>query len=243
MATLDKILDMQRQGISEQEIVNRLQSEGTSPKEIFDAINQARVKNAVSPMNNFSSQENTNFQQDMQPSIMPPQSNFSSQAQQSPTPSQAQNPQMYPPETTYPQNYGQNQPVEYYPQAPQAYDNQYSGQDYGQQNPLDTETISEVAEQVASEKINEFKKQVGDINLFKSFVQDKLSELDDRIRRIESSIDKIHHSVIGRVGEFGESSALIHKDLENLHGTVSKLMNPLIDNYHELKKFNDKKGI
>lgn len=34
----------------------------------------------------------------------------------------------------------------------------------------------------------------------------------------------------------------IQKDLENMHDTMSKLMNPLIDNYNELKKFNANKA-
>ena len=71
---------------------------------------------------------------------------------------------------------------------------------------------------------------------WKNTIQDKVEDIDDRLKRIESSIDKLQQSIIGKIGEFGENYATIHKDLDNLHGTVSKLMNPLIDNYRELKK-------
>ena len=96
-------------------------------------------------------------------------------------------------------------------------------------------------EQIPPEIQHALKKLMYNDRGHKNMVQDKLAELDDRIKRIESSIDKMHHAIIGKVGEFGESSAMIHKDLENLHGTVSKLMNPLVDNYNELKKLNKKK--
>lgn len=101
---------------------------------------------------------------------------------------------------------------------------------------MDTETISEIAEQVATEKLNEFKAKTGDLVSFKNTIQERVEDIDDRLKRIESSIDKLQQAIIGKIGEFGESNAAIHKDLDNLHGTVSKLMNPLIDNVNELKK-------
>jgi hypothetical protein len=33
----------------------------------------------------------------------------------------------------------------------------------------------------------------------------------------------------------------VHKDMENLHNTMSKMMNPLMDNYNELRKISGKK--
>ncbi len=106
---------------------------------------------------------------------------------------------------------------------------------------MDPDTISEIAEQVVAEKFAEFRKKTGDIALFKETIQDKVLDIDDRLRRIENSIDKLQHAVIGRIGEFGDSVSSIHKDLENLHDTTSKLMNPLIDNYRELQKGHHKK--
>ena len=70
--------------------------------------------------------------------------------------------------------------------------------------------------------------------------QNKVNDIDDRLKRIENSIDKLQQAVLGKIGEFGESSAMIHQDLDNLHGTMSKLMNPLIDNVNEMKKLNKK---
>jgi hypothetical protein len=264
MATLDRIIEMQKQGLSESQVSTQLQNEGLSPKEINDSLNQARVKSAVSPLEESTPPQGGPPQQEMQSSIMnesgttedlhaaqnqiepaqevtpAPMTNelpIEAQVQQmapeqttmqpqTPAPPQ-QSPEVYPPETQDP----------YYEQTPQAYS---ADTYYPPQYSADNETISEIAEQIASEKINEYTKKTGDIASFQNQIQEKVSDIDERLKRIEGGIDKLQQAVIGKIGEFGESTGAIHKDLDNLHGTVSKLMNPLIDNYKELKKISKK---
>ena len=48
MGVLDEVIKMKGQGTSEQEIINRLQEKGVSPKEVNDALSQAQIKSAVS---------------------------------------------------------------------------------------------------------------------------------------------------------------------------------------------------
>ncbi len=204
---LDKVMQMQQQGMHEQEINKRLRDQGISPQQINDALNQFQVKTAVSQLPESQMHEQP-MTQEMQQSIMPLQ-----ESPQTQTPYQEQ--EYYSPET--PQAYPQEA---YYPEQPM----------------IDSDTITEIAEQIISEKLNEFRQKIGNIPAFKTETQDKLKDLDERLKRIESSIDKLQQSVIGKIGEFGENTQSIHKDLDNLHNTVSKLMNPLIDNYRELKK-------
>ena len=219
MATLDRIIELQSSGFSQDQIVQQLQNEGISPKEINESLNQANVKNAISPQEVQAPQSPE--QQEPQVPQSPEQQGQPEQPAQIPEQPQ-QTPEIYPPE---------NQ--EYYQQTPQA----YSGQEYyPQTNAPDTETISEIVEQVVSEKLEKFQEKTGDIGQFQTNIKEKVSNIDERLKRIENSIDKLQQAVIGKIGEFGESSAMVHKDLENLHGTVSKLMNPLIDNVNEMKK-------
>jgi len=243
MDTLEKVINMQKEGISDVEISTKLQNEGIPPQKINDSLNQARVKNAVSPPEQMNAeappiQPSTQAPpiQGMQQSIMP-NSGQKNEAQiplpplpvpEAPTgPPPAPGPEVYPPQ-------GQDQQQDsYYPETPQAYPEQDY---YAPQGGMDTETISEIAEQVATEKLNEFKTKTGDLVSFKNTIQERVEDIDDRLKRIENSIDKLQQAIIGKIGEFGESNAMIHKDLDNLHGTVSKLMNPLIDNVNELKK-------
>lgn len=206
MATLDKVMELQAKGLSETEIFRELQNQGVSPKEINDALNNARIKAAVS-------QENS---EQMQQSIMP------NSQEQNPSVSQDAS-QQYPeylPEQSYQEPYYSPQP-----------------QNYG----VDVDTITEVAEQVVAEKFSQFTKKNGDILGFKNQVLDELSSLDERLKRIEQTIDKLQTAVVGKIGEFGENTNAIRRDLEALHNTTSKLMNPLIDNYKELKKISGKK--
>ncbi len=232
MATLDKVMELQKQGISDTEISAQLQNEGIAPMEINDSLNQAKIKNAVSPPTETAQAPG----QEMQASIMPNQAEqLAAQAptqpmtQEIPAPAgQAPAPEIYPPQAA------PGQPQDnYYQETPQAYPEQDY---YAPQSGMDTETISEIAEQVATEKLNEFKKKTGDLVSFRNTTQDKIEDIDDRLKRIESTIDKLQQSIIEKIGEFGESNAMVHKDLDNLHGTVSKLMNPLIDNINEMKK-------
>jgi len=247
MATLDKVMQLQQQGLSDAQIFTQLQNEGVAPAEINDSLNQAKVKNAVSP----PEAQAPLGMPDMQASIMQ-SPGAPTAAPQTPAPmpqeAPAPAPEAYPPAPASPETYppAEQTPApeayppapaeqpqdDYYTQTPQAYGQDY----YAPQGGTDTETISEIAEQVTTEKLNEYKKKTGDIISFKNNIQDKVNDIDDRLKRIEATIDKLQQAIIGKIGEFGESNAMIHKDLDNLHGTVSKLMNPLIDNVNELRK-------
>ena len=47
MAILDRVEQMKKQGLSEQEISNVLQEEGIAPKAITDALVQSKIKQTV----------------------------------------------------------------------------------------------------------------------------------------------------------------------------------------------------
>ena len=216
MAALDRVIQLKSQGVQDADIINQLQTEGISPKEIQDSLSQASIKQAVSP-------EQPSQQQDMQQSIMPPQQDM-------------QQPQALPEQQMQPQMQDTQQ-QDYYPATPQAYQEQAY---YPQSGGMDTETITEIADQVITEKLQEQQEKTGDIVAFKSTTEEQIQNLDARLAQIEQSIEQLQQAVIQKVGEFGENSEYIKKDLDNLHNTVSKLMNPLIDNYKELKKISKK---
>jgi len=44
MVTLDKVMELQKQGLSETQISTQLQNEGVSPQEINNSLNQAKIK-------------------------------------------------------------------------------------------------------------------------------------------------------------------------------------------------------
>lgn len=210
MVQVDRIVQMQQQGMSDNDIIRTLKNEGITPKEISDSIAQAKIKMAVS-------QEDAYQESYSQPA-----------AQEQPAPVQQQYQEQqyaqYPDQQQYADQGGQQY---YYP-------------DQGGQS-MSIETITEIVDRILSEKLKELNQKIKPVIDFRNKAEEDINDIKDRLKRIESTIDNLQRAIIGKVGEFGQSTALIHKDLDNLHGTVSKLMNPLIDNYNELKKYNSAK--
>jgi uncharacterized protein YutE (UPF0331/DUF86 family) len=208
MATIDKVIDMQGQGMSDTDIIDNLRNEGISTKEISDSLSQAKIKMAVS-------------QEDTSTNGYQESSQDNSQQQ----------------ETQQPQEYSQEPQYSGYSEQPQSYQGQGA---YLEQSQMSVETISEIVDRILSEKLKEVTSKIKLISDFKSRTEEEILELKERVKRIELSMDNLQRAVITKIGEVSQSSTLIHKDLDNLHGTVSKLMNPLVDNYNELKKLNSK---
>jgi len=225
MIALDRFLQLQKQGLSEQRIITILQQEGSSMKEINDAINQADIKSAVSQESgqaNLQHQENQSPQTYQQNYI--PQNNISGDHAL----------------PNYPSLQGQDYSV---PQNQQYQD--YSGQQsyegyYQNIGGTGTETITDIAEQVVIKKTNEIEKKIEGVIYAKNLLDREVRDLKENLKRIESNLDNIQRAIIGKIGEFGESTKMIQRDLENIHGTMSKMMDPLIDNYNELRKLNSK---
>jgi tetrahydromethanopterin S-methyltransferase subunit G len=241
MATLDRVTQMQTSGMTDEQISSQLQQEGIAPQEVMDALGQAKIKSAVSDNPNTGVVQQTQAIPQLQanPPVTGTQGMQTSITEQA-TAAQAPLP---PTEQAYQgQQYQETQ-------STQGQDDQYAGyypeagayqEGYYQQPMMDTETITQIAEQVVAEKFKDFTKETGDLVSFKTTTQDKIADIDSRLKRIEKTIDKLQQAIIQKIGDFGESNAAIQKDIENLHETTSKLMNPLIDNYRAIteKKTN-----
>lgn len=232
MDILEEIIKLQGEGLSDEEIYQRLRNEGVSPKQIYDATNQAKIKTAITAENGFHNQRTESIATQDNARSSPEVNEGYSPNEYVPPQGEAQQPENYMADQS--QSYQDN----YYAPAPQTYSNQDY---YAPQGSVDTEIVSEITEQIISEKVGELKKEIGDFASFRNRTQDKVSDIDERLKRIENTIDRIQQAIIEKVGEFGDSTMMIHRDLDNLHGTVSKLMNPLIDNYRELERLKDKK--
>ena len=275
MATLDNIIEMQKSGMTDNEIASNLQSQGVSPKEINDSLNQAKVKTAVtdnasqnpSPQNTIPTTGNPSITDSPRSITQLQASTLSGQAKAPQTPALSEQApilqnstpamQIQPEISQYPEpqeSIMQEQPnMDYpvpqetlppegpYPQNTYEDDGYYEDDYYGGGGYTDTETITEIAEQVVTAKFKEFKKKTGDISIFQNTVKDKMANIEERLKRLENTIDKLQHAIIQKVGEFGENTNMIKKDLDNLHSTTSKLMNPLIDNYRELEKLTKRR--
>ena len=190
MPYLDEIKKMQERGLSQQEIASYLQQQGLSQIEIDNLISQAQIKEAVTapPLAPLTpSTQEIDVPQPQQEEILPSQP-MSQDYQQSTQP--------YPQET-----YSQ----ETYPQ--QSYDQQYQ---YPQ---LSTDIITEIAEQIVSEKLAKMHDMLEKTIDFKTTAESKLSHLSERLQRIEKIIDTLQLSILQKVGEYTTNVSDLKKEL------------------------------
>ena len=92
---------------------------------------------------------------------------------------------------------------------PQQYPEQgYQQEDYPQENydtyapSYDSDIMIEIAEQVFQEKTKKIQKQVDEINEFKTLAEVKIKDTSERLKRIETMIDKLQISILEKVGSY-----------------------------------------
>jgi DNA-binding transcriptional MerR regulator len=199
MAVLDQIMQLKNQGMSDSQIINNLRQQGISPNEINNAISQAEIKNAVAG----------DYQEPMAQEIneeYPPQENYEPQVDYN-------NQQNYPPQE------------EYYPQEGYEGQENYAGQNAG----FDSSTIIEIAEQVFSEKIKKIEKKVEELNEFKTLNKAKIENIDERLKKIESVIDKLQIAILEKVGSYGQNLGEIKKEMNMMQDSFGKMVNNIAD--------------
>jgi len=220
MGVLDEIMRMQNQGIEENEIIQSLKEKGVSPKEISDAFNQSKIKNAVSNEDNY-------YPEQAYPQAQEVQAPYTTQEIQ-----------------------------EYAPQAQQYQQEPYQQEYYegGQMSGgADTDTIIEIAEQVFQEKSSKMQSQLNNFNEIKNLLQSNVANLSERMKRIETTIDKLQISILNKVGSYGENLESIKKEMSMMQDTFGKMINqvanknttrvmPLISEKTKLVKKNSKKS-
>lgn len=235
MAVLEKVTQMKKRGLSDEQIIQKLRDERVSPKEIRDAMNQSQIKNAVS--------------EEMEQSMMeaPSPEQEAPVSQEAPSPQRQETQQQYtqgsympktkeiPEEEVYApqqQEYYAPQPQEYTPQAQQEYQPQeYQQQPY--QEAISTDTIIEISQQVFSDSMKNIQKKIDEFNEFKALSQSKIDNSLERLKRIEAIIDKLQISILERVGAYGKSLDDIKKEMSMMQDSFSKIVNPLVDQSEE----------
>jgi archaellum component FlaC len=218
MAALERVMQLQGEGLSESQIINTLRQEKVSPKEIYDALTQSQIKSELSQTPQVEYETN-----EMNPSIIqqakeeyPTQESYSNSSQVEPE-------QPYP-EYTEPPTSSQ----EYYPQ--------YQEDQPPQQQAADIETINEIAEQIVEEKNVELKKQISEIKNFKEEAKAEIDRLNEKIEKIENNYNELQIAIIRKIGDYGENIKNIASEMHETQNSFSKIINPLTDNIRELQK-------
>ena len=216
MPLLETVLDLRKKGYGDSAIIGALKERGVSPREITNALSQASVKSAVDYAPETQS-ENIQAQisaESMQPSIMEQEA-----------PSQIPQPQM-------PQQFQQMQqeaPEYIYPTQQSQYPEQYQYPQQAGQGGYETETMSELAEQIVAEKISDTNKKLSSLSEFRKIAEAKLEDAEQRLRKIESLIESLQLSILSRIGSYGKNLDDIKTEMQAMQDTFSKTLNPLMD--------------
>lgn len=195
MGIIEDIKRMQAEGRSEQEIASQLQGRGYAQQEVYEALAQAKIKNAVSGTgeNTAGSEEHAmpSAGGAMQPSMLqsgatdePPSPELNAQAEYAPAPYPSQAPYAQPYTAAPPgqQGYGyQEQP--YYPGP-------------------STDAITEMVEQIIVERTNVLHQEITKGQETRQLIETKIEYIDDRLKKIERIIDRLQLSVLQKVGEY-----------------------------------------
>ncbi|MFA5084475.1 MAG: hypothetical protein WC475_03830 [Candidatus Paceibacterota bacterium] len=206
---VDEVADLMKQGYTDADIIKYLEESGYSPKDINDAVNQARVKMELAETagEEYQTESSEGFEGEAEAPEAPVPA---PRARQMPVPTPAP-------------SYGG-----YYPQQ-QSY----------QQETNSTEAIEEIAEGIIEEKWSEFKAKFGDISELKSNFEARLNELSDRVKRIEAAMDRLHVATLSKADEQSRSVQALSSEVEALEGTLSKVIQPLVSSVKDLKENTD----
>jgi len=252
MAALEEVKKMQEQGMAENEIIQSLQQKGMKYKEISEALAQSRIKAAVEePTQEGISPENPEMVAPSEtPHLSQPSSVESTEGMEKSilkkpgemSPIQSQKNQQKPPEEYVApmqelQNQEETMPVEEYsPQAPIEGQEQQQ-YEYPSYDPsmggLSSDMITEISEQVVSEKLSETRKHLEKVINFKTTIEAKVESMEDRLKRIEKIIDTLQTSVLRKVGDYITNVDDIKQELVETQKSFSRLV-------PELKKQSEK---
>jgi len=214
MALVNQIEQMKQQGMSENDIIRKLQDSGYSPLEINQAIEQSKIKTAVSQLNSdvVEKSQEENIPIGMQQSIME---------------SFEQQPTIEQPQQEYPQYKQYEQYQSYYPAQQQ---------EYPQYQTTTVENMAEITEQIIEEKIDEMRKKIMEINAFRILTERRIKNLDERLKKIESFIQELEIKILGKIGSYSEDLQDIKKEIELMQDSFGKVINPLLDNAKEVQE-------
>ncbi len=258
MTTLEEIKNLQGQGLTESQIKSTLKAKGISDREIQDSLSQSQIKAAVEQPQPFQQgqgqqgqgqqaqpfqqgqpfQQNQPFQQqsqqtEMQPSLLPPE-----QTQQQPF-QQGQGQQAQP----FQQGQGQQAPqitppiqpstVEEYSPAPvdEGYEEYQPYQSYSS---VSSEMITEITEQLISEKLSQVRKNLEKALDSKNTIGTKIDYIEERVKRIEKIMDTLQSSVLRKVGDYVTDVQDIKTELIETQKSLSKLFPEIHKKSHKI---------
>lgn len=236
MTALEQVMQLKNQGMADDQIINALQQQNISPSEINTALSQAEIKNAVTAEQPITEPPQPANQETYAPAQAPMTQEIQAPIQEVPTALQdqyAQTPTQPVAQGYAPQEQAPTGQEEYYPQ--ESYPQQGGG--------FDSNTIMEIAEQVFSEKTKKIENQLSELNGFKTITQTKVENIDERLKKIESMIDKLQITILEKIGSYGQNLGEIKKEMGMMQDSFGKMINQVADKSQTTTSSNPAKKV
>ncbi|MDP3917520.1 MAG: hypothetical protein Q8Q42_04530 [Nanoarchaeota archaeon] len=207
---IEKVMEMQKSGKTNTEIIQSLQTDGYSFQQISEALNQSQAKIAI---------EGPRIKEEpiLQPSVIYSEEKQPvEEAEVVSPPSPNSGPQgMYQPQT-----------------MPEQMSFSYPAQTMGST----TEDIEEIAESIIEEKWQKMGEEFGDMLAWKERVSNDLDSIKQELMRLENRFENLSNSVVGKVREYGESTSDLGIEIKAMGKLLSNIINPLANNVKELER-------
>ena len=84
----------------------------------------------------------------------------------------------------------------------------------------------EIADQIFSEKIKKIQKQLDATSEAAIVLQTKTENISERLKKIESIIDKLQIAILEKVGSYGQNLESIKKEMSMMQDSFSKMVSP-----------------
>lgn len=113
-------------------------------------------------------------------------------------------------------------------------------QEMGGSLPRETEEfIQEIAESIINEKWERVSEEFGDLAAWKDRVNIDTQAIKQEILRIESRLDNLQTTIIGRLGEYDSHITGVGTEVKALEEVLKKIMQPLNTNIKELSRITE----
>lgn len=89
---------------------------------------------------------------------------------------------------------------------------------------MSSDTMTEIAEQVVAERFTKIKDILEEVIDFKATTEAKTSSLQERLKRIEDTIDRLQLSILQKVGEYVTNTEDIKKELVETQKSFKSLL-------------------
>lgn len=212
----EEVFRMKKEGLSNEDISRNLEEKGYDPQEISESINQLNIRSGIGgyPDEGAPISGAGGFQ----PSVLdqeeiPVPTPPSPQART--TPATMLQPSM-------------PQPIMPSYEAPPTY-----GRPSGEES-------EELVEAIIDEKWQEVSNTLGELNLWKSKVDDDLTSIKQEILRISHRFDNLQKAVLEKVSAYSKDIAEVGTEVKALERVLQNIIKPLTTNIKELSRITGK---